>query len=166
MTADFEVLLEELRPLARIHWTDPTQLHITTKFIGAFPFVRVSELCRYLSSRPPLPKFTVTLKGLKYFRTPQQSWVLYVRVEPTEPILQLAAAMDDWLGLYKIRRDADIYLPHVTIGKIPGNNPWPKLDERVEAYLEKPMGEFEVTEYHLYESTPSGYRKCISIPLV
>ncbi len=39
------------------------------------------------------------------------------------------------------------------------------LDQRVESYAARPFGSFEVTEYHLYESTPSGYRKCASIPL-
>ena len=96
---------------------------------------------------------------------PRQGWVLYAKVEPCEGLNQLAAALDDYLAVYEIRRDFEQYLPHVTIGRIPGNNPWPELDERVESYSEKPFGTFDVTEYHLYESTPSGYKQFISIPL-
>ena len=163
--ANLEVLLEEIQPLARINWSPISQLHITTKFIGNFPFARVSELHRYLLSLPRLGTFPLTLSGIRYFPRPRGSWILYARVEPSEPLNQLAAAMDEQLAFYDVRRERDEYLPHVTIGRIPGKNPWLELDQRVELNLTRPFGSFDVTEYHLYESTPSGYRIFASVPL-
>jgi 2'-5' RNA ligase len=162
---NFAELLSELEPLARIRWSQVSQLHITTKFIGKWPCHRLPELGRFLDGCPRSPKFTLNLTGLRYFKMPVHGWVLYARVEPSAGLDALAAALDEYLAFYEIRRNFEEYLPHVTIGRIPGNNPWPELDERVELYSEKPLGTFEVTEYHLYESTPSGYRQFISIPL-
>jgi RNA 2',3'-cyclic 3'-phosphodiesterase len=162
---NLEALLEEIRPLARIKWSPVSQLHLTTKFIGSFPFSRVSELHRYLLGLPRMEGFPLTLTGLRYLPGPRGSWVLYARPEPTEPLTQLAAALDENLTFYNVPRDRNDYLPHVTIGRILGKNPWPELDRRVESYLERPFGSFEVAEYHLYESTPSGYRIFGSVPL-
>jgi 2'-5' RNA ligase len=164
-TKNFEELLAELEPLAQIGWSPVSQLHITTKFIGTWSFQRLPELARFLGEREPTPKFSLTLKGLRYFKMPLQGWVLYAKVEPSEGLDELAAALDQNLAHYGLLRTFEDYLPHVTIGRVPGNNPWPELDNRVEAYTEKPLGTFEVSEYHLYESTQSGYRKVCSIPL-
>jgi RNA 2',3'-cyclic 3'-phosphodiesterase len=163
--AKLELLLEEIQPLARINWSPISQLHITTKFIGSFRFSRVPELHRYLLDVPRSKAFTVTLTGLRYFPGPHGSWVLYIRVEPSEGLTELAAALDNHLAFYDVRREREAYLPHVTIGRIPGKNPWLELDQRVESYLERPFGSFEVTEYHIYESTQSGYRIFASVPL-
>ncbi len=47
----------------------------------------------------------------------------------------------------------------------PATIPGLELDARVEANTERPLGTFEAGEYHLYESTPSGYRNVSSITL-
>jgi RNA 2',3'-cyclic 3'-phosphodiesterase len=162
---NFEVLLDELEPLARIRWSPVSQLHITTKFIGAFPFHRIGELCRFLHGLPKTPKFSITLTGLRYLKLEKGGWLLYAKLEPNEELNQLAATMDEALGFYNIPREWRPYHPHVTIGRVPGNNPWLELDERVEANTERPLCTFEVGEYHLYESTASGYRNVSSITL-
>jgi len=151
--------------MARIRWIRVWNLHITTKFIGKWPFHRLPELCRFLHGLPPTPKFSLTLTGLRYFQMPVQGWVLYAKVEPCEGLNQLAEALDNYMAEYGVRRSFEEYLPHVTIGRIAGNNPWLELDERVADYSMKPLGTFDVNEYHIYESTPSGYRQCFSIPL-
>lgn len=166
MLAKMEVLLEELEPLARIRWSPVSQLHITTKFIGDWPFNRIPEMVRYLDGNPRLPRFTVTAKGLLYRRNPDKSWVLFARVEPCEGLLRLAGSMDEQLRIFGFQPEWEEYRPHITIGRIAGSNPWPLLDQKVDEYAELPFGSFEATEYHLYESTPSGYRQFASIPLV
>ena len=154
-----------MEPLARIRWSPVSQLHITTKFIGAFPFTRISELSRFLGGLPKLPGFAVTLTGIGYFPGPNNSWVLYAKVEPCEGLRDLASAMDENLTFYGVPEEDREYFPHVTIGRVLGANPWPELDQRVDLYAEKLFGTFDVKEYHLYESTPSGYRISATLPL-
>jgi 2'-5' RNA ligase len=166
ISATFEELLEELEPLARIRWTRARDLHITTKFIGKWPFGRMPELCNYLISMPRLPRFKITLTGLRYMSAANNSWVLYAHVENCEPLIRLAIQTDQTMKTYHVPEDHQDFVPHVTIGRIPGPNPWPELDERVESYCDKPLGTFEVTEWHLYESAATGYRKCVTVPLL
>jgi 2'-5' RNA ligase len=163
--ANFETLLDEIQPLARIRWNPVSQLHITTKFIGAWPFSRLPELSRYLDGLPRMTAFSLTLTGIGYFPGPNHSWVLYAKVEPCQGLRELAAAMEEYLIHYEVPREEREYFPHLTLARVAGNNPWPELDQRVDLYAEKPFGTFDVKEYHLYESTPSGYRRYVSIPL-
>ena len=42
VAAKLERLLDRLRPTARIQWSAPANLHITTKFIGEWPDGRLA----------------------------------------------------------------------------------------------------------------------------
>ena len=61
---NLERLLDRLRPTARIQWSPPRNLHITTKFIGEWPEERLDEMKSALgalaptSSRPIAPPAT------------------------------------------------------------------------------------------------------------
>ena len=48
--ANLEGLLERLKPAAQINWSPPSNMHITTKFIGEWPEERLGELTGALAS--------------------------------------------------------------------------------------------------------------------
>ena len=52
VVANLERLLRALRPTARIQWSPPANLHITTKFIGEWPEPRLAELKAALAALP------------------------------------------------------------------------------------------------------------------
>ena len=52
---NLEQLLEQLRPTARIQWSPPANLHITTKFIGEWPEERLAELKAALGGAAAAP---------------------------------------------------------------------------------------------------------------
>jgi 2'-5' RNA ligase len=125
----------------------------------------MSEIGRFLANLPRQRKFTVTIAGLEYFKNPDNSRLLFAKVEPSEGLIQLAADTDHFLGQLKVPLESREYAPHVTIGRIPGQNPWPKLDERIGEHADTHFGTFEAAEYSLYQSTPAGYRVIETIPL-
>lgn len=45
-------LIARLKPVARIKWSPPANLHVTTKFIGEWPEERLDELKSALASIP------------------------------------------------------------------------------------------------------------------
>ena len=51
VVGNLEELLQQLRPTARIQWSPPANLHITTKFIGEWPEERLEELKAALRAR-------------------------------------------------------------------------------------------------------------------
>ena len=52
VVANLEELLRRLKPTARIKWSPPANLHITTKFIGEWPEERLDELKAALGGLP------------------------------------------------------------------------------------------------------------------
>src|SRR5690349_14152020 len=72
-----EGLLEELRPAARIQWSPPANLHVTTKFIGEWPEERLRELQNALAGVPRRNAIAVRIAGLGFFpnaRSPRVFW--------------------------------------------------------------------------------------------
>ena len=63
-----EELLEELRPAARIAWSPPANLHVTTKFIGEWPEERLPELEKALAGVARRPAIAVRIAGSGSFR--------------------------------------------------------------------------------------------------
>src|SRR5437660_4366927 len=77
LVANLEELLRRLKPTARIHWSPPANLHVTTKFIGEWPEDRQEELksaLRGLAGRTAIP---VRIRGVGFFpnsRSPRSFW--------------------------------------------------------------------------------------------
>src|SRR4051812_42388999 len=64
---NLERLLDELRPSAKIAWSPPANLHITTKFIGEWPEARLPEMIAALDGVPPREPIHVEIRGLGFF---------------------------------------------------------------------------------------------------
>src|SRR5919198_1808115 len=78
---NLEQLLARLRPCARIHWSSPANLHITTKFIGAWPEERLAELKSALSRIPARPPISVRLHELGFFPNPRSPRVFWCGID-------------------------------------------------------------------------------------
>src|SRR5579875_2264761 len=60
-------LLHRLRPLAKLHWTTPERMHVTTKFIGEWPEDRLEEIKRTLASVGSPGAFEIEIGRLGWF---------------------------------------------------------------------------------------------------
>ncbi|MEI9974190.1 MAG: 2'-5' RNA ligase family protein [Ignavibacteriota bacterium] len=49
---NLESFVARLKPSARIQWSPPANLHVTTKFIGEWPEARLGELQKALGGDP------------------------------------------------------------------------------------------------------------------
>src|SRR5271157_5866479 len=65
-----EDLLDRLRPTARIQWSPPDNLHITTKFIGEWPEERMDELKAALAAVGPRVPVPVHVRRVGFFPNP------------------------------------------------------------------------------------------------
>ena len=52
VAANLEELLRRLKPTAKVNWSPPANLHVTTKFIGEWPEGRLGELKAALAGIP------------------------------------------------------------------------------------------------------------------
>src|SRR5580704_3259512 len=70
--AKMEDLLARLRPTAPLRWSSAANLHITTKFIGAWPEERLDELKASLAGLPSRDPISVHVRNIGAFLNPNK----------------------------------------------------------------------------------------------
>ena len=81
VAGNLERLLERLRPTARIAWSPPANLHITTKFIGEWPEERLGELKDVLAALPPRAPLALHIAKVGFFPNPHSPRVFWCGIE-------------------------------------------------------------------------------------
>jgi RNA 2',3'-cyclic 3'-phosphodiesterase len=164
-----EELLGQLRPTARISWSPPANLHVTTRFIGEWPEERLKELCGALSgirSRQPLP---VRIRGLGFYPNARAPRIFWCGIEaPGLP--ELAAETDAATAALGIPKEDRAYNPHLTLARIKDRGDPGLLQQKIASLASTEFGEFEARSFFLYRSTlkPTGsvYTKLAEFPLL
>jgi 2'-5' RNA ligase len=163
-----EQALRELRPLAPLNWSPVENLHITLKFIGAWPGDTLGELQHALEELDPPPAFTLTLERFGYFPNPHNPRVLFAGVKTGPELAALAQQIDARLAPLGVPPEDRPYAPHLTLARIRNEN-IRALREHIANMKTFDFGTFPVSEFHLYLSTPqpggSKYTVLATYPL-
>jgi RNA 2',3'-cyclic 3'-phosphodiesterase len=160
-------LLDRLRPTARIAWSSPGNLHITTKFIGEWPEERIDELRSALAplEAPPVP---VHVAGLGFYPTARSPRVFWCGVE-APGLAELAARTDRVTARLGIQSEKRAYSPHLTLARISERTDLGALYREIAALGPMDLGRFEARAFFLYRSqlrpTGSLYTKLAEFPL-
>jgi len=167
VVGNLEALLGTLRPTARINWSPPANLHITTKFIGEWPEPRLAEVKAALAavSGPPIP---VRIHGVGFFPNPHAPRVFWCGIE-APGLAHLAAASDQATAALGVPAETRPFSPHLTLARIKERLNIQPLREEIAALPSLEFGRFEARSYFLYQSAlrPSGsvYTKLAEFPL-
>ena len=165
---NLEQLLQRLRPTARIHWSLPANLHITTKFIGEWPEERLGELKAALAALESQAPITVEIRRLGFFPNPHSPRVFWCGIEAPglEALAEHAERATAALG---IARETRAFSPHLTLARIKERLDLQPLREAVAGLPSLEFGQFQSANFYLYRSTlrPSGsvYTKLAEFPL-
>jgi 2'-5' RNA ligase len=164
---NLEQVLRELGILAPFKWSPVENLHITSKFIGAWPEARLTELKQVLSEIHVPQKFSMTIEGFGYFPNAQSPRVLFAGVKARAELAQLAREIDEKLVPLGVAREERPYAPHVTLARIK-SEPLRAVREHIANMKNFDFGTYLVSEFHLYLSTPepggSVYRILATFP--
>jgi 2'-5' RNA ligase len=165
---NLEQLLERLRPTARIHWSVPANLHVTTKFIGEWPDERLGELRAVLAALEPRPPIAAHIRRVGFFPNPHAPRVFWCGIEA--PGLEvLADHTDRATAALGIARETRAFSPHLTLARIKEKLDLQPLREAIVGLPSLDFGQFEAARFYLYQSTlrPSGsvYTKLAEFPL-
>jgi len=152
-------LLRELRPLAPINWSPLENLHITTKFIGAWPEERLEELTQALAGIKPPAAFPVTVEGLVH-----KPRMLFAEVHAEQELATLAKQVEESLEPLGVAREQRAYMPHVTLARV-GDKPVGALREHIANMKNSDFGTFRISEFHLYSSQSGSYKILTTFPL-
>jgi RNA 2',3'-cyclic 3'-phosphodiesterase len=149
--ANVERLIKRLRPTARIQWSPPTNLHITTKFIGEWPESRLAELKTALAGLPPRPPIPVGIARLGYFPNPHSPRVFWAGIQA--PGLEgLARDTDQALEELGVPPEKRAFSPHLTLARIKEPVPLTGLLQAVAGLPSLDFGSFVAGRFYLYLS--------------
>ena len=150
-------LLDQLQPAARISWSPPENLHITTKFIGEWPEERLEELKSKLTGLAPRAPIPVHIRKLGFFPNPHAPRVFWCGIEA--PGLEaLAADTDRATAALGVPSEARAFSPHLTLARIKERLNLQPLREAIAALSSLDFGRFTADCFFLYQSrlSPKG----------
>ena len=151
VAAHLERLSAQLRPAARIQWSPPTNLHITTKFIGEWPEQRLEELKSVLRGLPSRAAIQVRVHDLGFFPNPRAPRVFWCGIA-APGLSEAAAATDRATATLGIAPEARAFSPHLTLARIQGRPDLQPLREAIGALPGLEFGSFVAKGFHLYQS--------------
>ncbi len=145
--------LDHLEPTARISWSPPENLHITTKFIGEWPEERLGELKSALASLPPRPPIPVHIRRVGFFPNPHAPRVFWCGIE-APGLDALAAATDQATAALGIPPETRAFSPHLTLARIKERVNLQPLRQAIAALPSLDFGAFVAGRFFLYQSRP------------
>ena len=138
-----------------VRWVQPEALHVTLRFLGEIDPTRAAPLARRASLElAALPPFALRLAPAELFPSPRRPRVVALRLEPSAPLVELAAAVERAVVAEGFPREERPYRAHLTLGRV-GARRFPSV-----AALAVPAQEFAVEEVVLFRSelSPAGSR--------
>jgi 2'-5' RNA ligase len=113
---------EPMREAAGLSFTDPSQAHVTLKFLGEVPRARLSRvesLVRQAVENAGVVPFDVTYGGLGAFPSRDYIQVVWLGVrEGGEEVAQLHAAIEDRTVEGGFDPEEHDFTPHVTLARM------------------------------------------------
>lgn len=160
-------VLARLRPTAPLRWSTAANLHITTKFIGAWPEERLDELKASLAGIPGRDPIAVHIRDLGVFVNPKKPRIFWCGVNASG-LAELAADTETAAAALGIAREEREYSPHLTLARIKDGFDMTALRTAVVAEPTFDFGRFEARSFFLYQSRsePGGsvYTKLAEFP--
>jgi 2'-5' RNA ligase len=149
-------------------WTRPEGIHLTLKFLGDVSVARVEEVSQNLKNLRPFESFTVGLKGFGFFPDARRPRVFWAGVDAPASLRQLAEQVEEVMGRIGFPREERPFRPHLTLARFKTPQPQPALQTLLAQQSEQQLGNFEVSDFFLFESklSPKGaeYRKVERFP--
>jgi len=149
-------------------WTQPEGIHLTLKFLDEISDAKVKEVSESLKSLGPFEPFAVGLKGFGFFPDARRPRVFWVGVEAPASLGQVAEQVEEAMRKMGFAREARAFRPHLTLARFRVPRPQPALQALLTRQGDEALGNFEVSEFFLFESklSPRGaeYRKVERFP--
>ncbi len=160
-------------------WVPAESVHLTLKFIGAWPAERLDDLKQALSAVHG-QQAELTLSGTGFFPTPKSARVFWVGIQVGPELAALAGAIDSAVSALGIESEKRAFTPHLTLARTGSGRPqrvasdrsnpsFRRLQEKLARMPVPSFGTMTAHEFFLYESklSPKGavYTKLRSFPL-
>ncbi len=149
-------------------WTRPEVIHLTLKFLGAISDAQVSEVTAALAEAGGFEPFPVDVTGFGFFPNSKRPRVFWAGVTAPHALAELAARIESQMEKLGFAPEGRPYSPHLTLARFKEPHAQPELLAAVSRVSNPSFGNFEVSEFFVFESklSPHGaqYRKVMRFP--
>lgn len=150
--------LESLESIGHpVRAVDPSNLHITLKFLGETPDTRVSAICNALKATAMQhPTIEVSMTGIGCFPKPERPSVLWIGLSESDQhecpeLTSLAGQIDTQMAALGFQPEPRRYRSHLTLARIKGRPPQ-SIYEFIEENRAQPFGQLSIESFHLVQS--------------
>ena len=133
-------------------WTRAENLHVTLKFLGEVAQDKVPaavEILRGVPAEFPIP---LRFQTLGFFPNERRPRVLWVGLDSSQSLSNLAMAIDESLAALGVAREERDFSPHLTLARAKEGTPALKLREAIANGVLRGFGEMNATSFHLIGS--------------
>jgi 2'-5' RNA ligase len=146
------------RTRADARWVRPEGMHLTLKFIGEVPEEKLAPIRQALSTVRSAKPVVMEFRRLGYFPNERRPRVLWVGIEASENLPELAAQMEAALEPLGVARENRPFAPHLTLGRFKSSQRLEQLQKEIAALPSTEFGRVESSEFFLFQSklSPKG----------
>jgi RNA 2',3'-cyclic 3'-phosphodiesterase len=164
-------LVDRLRPLAKLSWSQPEQLHVTTQFIGEWPEQRIGELNDGLAGVPRPGPIEIAVRGWGWFPNDRNPRVFWAGIEAGEKdagdeLRTLARDTGEALTAAGVKLEDREFHPHLTLARRRNPVPLDRLRKELAEIPSPDFGCFRAESFFLYLSRGGRYIKLHEFPLL
>jgi 2'-5' RNA ligase len=149
-------------------WARPEGIHLTLKFLGEITDAQTKQVVQALTQIGRFEPFSIEVKGFGFFPQARRPRVFWAGVVAPPALAELAAWVEGSMERVGFAREDREFAPHLTLARFQVPRPQPDLEAAVAGRTNSSLGEFEVSEFFLFESklSPQGaqYRKVLRFP--
>ena len=149
-------------------WVPAAQFHVTLRFLGEVEPEQAGRIASSLESVRHRA-FTVAFARAGRFPPRRSPRVIWVGLEPEEPLISLHDGIESALRSAGIAADEKPFSPHLTIARLREDASRGAVERWLETWSAFGAGPFSVSEFSLYSSVlgPAGaqHRKVASYDL-
>jgi 2'-5' RNA ligase len=167
VVSNLETFVARIKPSARIAWSPPANLHVTTKFIGEWPEERLAELQAALAALPERPAIHVTIAKVGYYPNERSPRIFWCGID-APGLDRLAAETDAATAALGIALESRPFSPHLTLARIKDRVDLHPLQSAIASAGPLDFGHFSARSFFLFRSqlrpTGSVYTKLAEFP--
>ena len=164
---NLESFVARLKPAARISWSPPANLHITTKFIGEYPEGELRALQSALAAVPQRPPIEVAIAKVGFFPNERAPRVFWCGID-APGLDSLAADTESATASVGVAVENRPFSPHLTLARIKERLDLRPLFDAIATAHTLDFGRFTARSFFLYRSQlrPGGsvYTKLAEFP--
>jgi 2''-5'' RNA ligase len=153
----FKFSSEKLKNIkGKIKLVEEQNLHITLLFLGEIEQNKISEIIDELK-KIKHERFSIKIKGLGFFPSHELPRVIWLGSESPQ-ITNLYDKIKNKLKIFVQKDDSKSFVSHITIARVKSHISPAETKKLLDENGQLEFGEFEVKEFHLFESklTPHG----------